>query len=278
METCLNSYYILDQQLVHSCDFNPFRFENEDLIYEVIRVIDGKPLFLKEHLRRFFATLAHNAWSIRESEKQIRFMLKNLIESNRTDSGNIKLIAYSCNSVNQLKAAAWFIPVNYPSNQLYKEGVPLISMKMGRKQPNLKIQHSAYKNAIQQKLNDSGAYEVVLAADGVVTEGSKSNLFFIRDNRIFTAKDDQVLGGITRDKIVGICSDHRVSLIKDEIKLDQIDGFEASFLTGTSPKVLAINKIDEVRFDVTHPFITLLYEELNRIIKQDISDFEWDHA
>jgi branched-chain amino acid aminotransferase len=276
METCLSSYYVLDHQLVNSCDFNPFRFENQELVYEVIRVLDGKPLFLKEHLRRFYDSLEQSQCTISESLQQLQYTLKTLIESNRTDTGNIKLIAYPHNSSNQLNTAAWFIPVNYPSKQLYKEGVTLISMDLGRNQPNLKIQHSAYKNAVQQKLNDSGAYEAVLAADGVVTEGSKSNLFFIEGNNVYTANDNQVLGGITRSKLISICFDQKINLIKGEIYLKELYGFEASFLTGTSPKVLAIKKIDDVSFNVSHPLIFLLSEELNRIIEQDIRGFAWE--
>jgi branched-chain amino acid aminotransferase len=149
-------------------------------------------------------------------------------------------------------------------------------MDLGRNQPNLKIQHSAYKNAVQQKLNDSGAYEAVLAADGVVTEGSKSNLFFIEGNNVYTANDNQVLGGITRSKLISICFDQKINLIKGEIYLKELYGFEASFLTGTSPKVLAIKKIDDVSFNVSHPLIILLSEELNRIIEQDIRGFAWE--
>lgn len=276
METCINRYFIIDQQLLSSCDYNPFMFANGKPVYEVIRVIGGRPLFLREHLSRFFESLKQTESRIRESEGQLKQLLKLLIETNQTESGNIKLIAYTDEPGSIRKTAAWFIPAYYPSDEQYTIGVTLVSMDLGRKHPTCKVQDNKYKEAVAQRLQESKAYEVLLAHNENVTEGSKSNVFFVRDNCVFTAEDEQVLGGITRSKVIDLCSKHSIALFKGEIQLGQLSGFDACFLTGTSPKVLPISRIDQIGFRVPHQLIRFLMNEFDQMIKDNIENFLWD--
>jgi branched-subunit amino acid aminotransferase/4-amino-4-deoxychorismate lyase len=54
METGLLNYFVLNEELKDTCDFNPVILKNGRGIYEVFRVIDGTPLFLEEHIERFY--------------------------------------------------------------------------------------------------------------------------------------------------------------------------------------------------------------------------------
>ena len=56
--------------------------ENEGGIYEVLRVVKGIPLFLDDHLERFYYSALLAGKTIRFSEAQISTFLKNLIDKN----------------------------------------------------------------------------------------------------------------------------------------------------------------------------------------------------
>jgi len=53
-ETPLLTSFINNNNIVSTCDFIPERINVGRVIYEVVRVIDGKPLFFEEHLERFY--------------------------------------------------------------------------------------------------------------------------------------------------------------------------------------------------------------------------------
>jgi len=276
METCLNSYFIIDQQLSSCCDFNPFKFANGKPVYEVIRVIGGRPLFLREHLSRFFESLGQTESRFRESEGQIKQIIRLLIEANRADMGNIKLIAFIEDSGSDRRTAAWFTPAYYPTDEQYAAGVLMTSLNLRRKHPTRKVQDDEYKKAVAQRLHETKAFEVLLTHNDIVTEGSKSNIFFIRNNCLFTAADEQVLGGITRSKVIEICYKSKIELFKNEIRTGHLSGFEACFLTGTSPKILPISKIDHTGYKVPHQLITFLMSELDKMIVENIEQFSWN--
>ena len=63
MENCLLNHYILNAELRNSCDFNPDLLASGPGIYEVFRVIEGKPLFLDEHIDRFFRSADYENFS-----------------------------------------------------------------------------------------------------------------------------------------------------------------------------------------------------------------------
>ena len=67
------------------------------------------------------------------------------------------------------------------------------------------------KNAQKQehrkmrKESDKMLYEVLLVnRDGVITEGSRSNVFFIKSGEVYTPPTDAVLPGVTRTMIIRI--------------------------------------------------------------------------
>jgi len=98
-----------------------------------------------------------------------------------------------------------------------------------------------------------------------VSEGSRSNVFFIRHDLIRTPPGDQVLKGITRNKVIQLCRKLNIKLIEDPISIDELNKFEAVFLTGTSPKVLPVRRIGSMIYNPDHQLTRLLavaYDEL----------------
>jgi len=52
MENCINDYFIKNHEAYEREEFQDIYVVEGKCIYEVIRVIDGAPLFLDEHLAR----------------------------------------------------------------------------------------------------------------------------------------------------------------------------------------------------------------------------------
>lgn len=275
METCLHQYFVIDAELRSSCDFHESLFSSVDRVYEIIRVVDGKPLFLAEHLKRFQLSCSKSGVHMNVSNPEIKTRIRALLESNKIYVGNIKLVINDQAGIGNWKFAAWLVPFFYPDNHLYESGVYLESIHLLRNNPEVKVQNSQYKSLVQQKLTESGAYELLLIDQGEVKEGSRSNIFFLYDNNIITAPDDQVLAGITRDKIIQVGQQLGNPVQKQTIHYLDLSRFQAAFMSGTSPKVLAIRQIDDYLFDVQHPLIKQISEKYNRIIERDINTFSW---
>jgi len=91
-----------------------------------------------------------------------------------------------------------------------------------------------------------GHYETVFYRDGQVTEASHSNIFFVKDDIVFTHPANQnILNGITRELVIQLCKDHNLKIYEEAVLLKNIYKMDEAFLTGTSTQIASIKQIDE---------------------------------
>lgn len=242
--------------------------DNDGGVYEVLRVKNGVPLFLENHLQRFkkSAEIAHV--EIPYSDKRIKELLCTLIKTNEVSEGNIFI---SC----EISMKAFFIPHYYPTEEMYKNGVVCDILKAERENPNAKVFQTAVRQKANAIIEEKGCYEVLLVdAGNYITEGSRSNVFFIHNNKIVTAPGSNVLLGITRQKAIELAEMLNIDLIEKEISYNELQKFEAVFLTGTSPKILPVKKIDRFEFNVSGSIIRNIINAYNSLIEQYIAGWQ----
>ncbi|MDL2331191.1 aminotransferase class IV, partial [Odoribacter sp. OttesenSCG-928-A06] len=110
-------------------------------------------------------------------------------------------------------------------------------------------------NLIRKK----NVYEIVLINHmGNVTEGSRSNIFFIKKDALYTAPLYQVLAGTSRKRVIDICNQDSFALHEEEIPYASLKDFDSAFITGTSPLILPIRKLDDMEFDVDNSLLRKL--------------------
>ncbi len=240
--------------------------ENEGGIYEVIRVVEGVPLFLGDHLSRFFVSAEIAGKKIRYSKTEIGQILNTLIASNKINNGNILV---SCK--HNLKA--FFIHHTYPSDEFYVNGINCGILHGERQNPNAKV----FQTTVRQQADDLMAkkkfYEVLLVDQlGRITEGSRSNVFFVDRNSIITPPGNEVLLGITRNKTFLLAKELGFRLAESDVYTDDLEKFDSAFLTGTSPKILPVRYIENLHFNPDNEIVKQLIHSYNDLIERYISN------
>jgi branched-chain amino acid aminotransferase len=274
MESCLMNYFIINTELKDTCECNPKLFDEAPSIYEVVRVEKGMPLFLENHIERFYNSAVLLKEKIPVKENQIISRVKAVIDANQIQSGLIKFI-YLNHPVAGSLFAVWVAPFFFPSAETYKKGVSVVSLKGNRINPNAKRSHQSVRAQADELIKSKKVYEVMLINDGVITEGSRSNLFFVENGILFTPHHNLVLEGITRGKIINLALDSGIDVLESEYTTEEMTGFEAAFITGTTPKVLPVNKIDRISFRIDHPVTLHLSKEYEKMILKYVKEFSW---
>lgn len=258
----IHKYFVFNHEIRPNKLFVPS--ENEGGIYEVLRVQQGVPLFFEDHLERFYHSAEIAGKSIRFSTLQIETLLKELIQKNGISEGNILLFC-------KMNLKAYFIPHNYPSKKMYKTGVDCGLLKAERDNPNAKVFQTSVRRQADKMLAENGFYEVLLVnQSGYITEGSRSNIFFINGDLLVTPSVKQVLPGITRQKAIKLALDAGLTVLEDPILLEHLTSFEASFITGTSPKILPVKKIEKVSFESQNESVRALMQKYDKLTEDYI--------
>ncbi len=241
--------------------------ENKTVIYEVLRIVNGIPLFVEKHLIRLNNSASLLNKKLPFSDSEFKHLIEKLITENNVFLGNIKISVFYGESETSFKCIIGFIPHSYPTPEDYECGVKTISSIQQRNNPGAKVQNSKLRDELNSFIVKEKAYEAVLVhPEGYITEGSRSNLFFIIKDKILTAPDHLVLSGITRENVIELCRFNRYDLEFSSIYYNDLKKVDAAFITGTSPKVLPIRQIDELEFRLPHPLISGLIEKYDKLI------------
>lgn len=98
-----------------------------------------------------------------------------------------------------------------------------------------------------QTAHDNGFAEVCFIRDGFVTEGAHSNIFFVRNETLYTHPESNViLSGITRKNVISLAADNNMALVEEAVPADMISYMHESFLTNTSGEVVPVIKIGDI--------------------------------
>ena len=240
-------------------------FRSDQSVYEVIRIIHGVALFLEDHFQRLLQSSQINGISFNLDFNEFKEKIYELVILHRRVNGNVKFVYLS----NQHESH-WFItfiPGVYPGKKEYKVGVDIGLLYAERENPNAKIIHNMLRNQANKILAEDKLYEVLLVnRNGQITEGSRSNVFFMKNDVFYTAPVSMVLDGITRQKVLKGLYELGYPVVEEAVKVEEINQFDAVFLTGTSPKVLPVRKIENQFFASSHPLVNKLIDCYNEMI------------
>lgn len=215
-------------------------------VYEVIRIRDGSPLFLPEHYERLERSLASLGILPPFSYEELSANIDAMVRDGRIRNHNLKMeVDISGHSV------IYMSPTHYPAPALYESGVRTNLFWGERKNPNIKMMDRALRDATDNAIKSGGVFEVLLVdRNKNITEGSRSNVFFIKDDKVVTPPADQVLLGVTRSKVIDTIRDLGIELKEQPVEVDSLEEYDAAFLSGTSLEVLPISDIGNIYFDV----------------------------
>jgi branched-chain amino acid aminotransferase len=248
-------------------------FSKGTALYEVLRINEGTALFLEDHLQRLQESIRLSGCTYYISIPSFHYLLGNLIKKNNTSHGNVKIMVHFTGE-SQPTIYTFFIPHAWPGSVMYSEGVDAGLFRAMRVNPNIKKMHPEMIRQLSEFIRTEKIYDALLIDEqDVITEGSKTNVFFVAQDCLFTAPADNVLRGITREKIIKLCIQLKLNIIESTIATTQLSEFDAAFFTGTSPKVLPIRRIGNIQYNVKEPLMHLLMHAYDNLIAEYLNQW-----
>jgi branched-chain amino acid aminotransferase len=271
MSDYTGSYYSEDSLIKKISFLSAAAFETGACYYEVMRVLNGNCLFIEDHLNRLQTSVSLSGLKYTFKIQDVSAIISELIRKNELINGNIRLVLQAKEGRSPV-LYTYCVPFSYPARELYEQGVPTAIFKIVRNNPNIKQYNHIYQQQMHDFILKTDIYEALLQDDiNCITEGSKSNVFFIRKECVMTAPGEKVLKGITREKVISLCSKLNYKLIECPISIDTLPSMEAVFLSGTSPKILPVNRIDQITYSTGHAIMKSLMAAYDELILEDIA-------
>lgn len=265
-------HFVYNGRILQTNQFSEKLVEGDRIIYEVVHVVKSTPVFFLDHIKRLKNSILRSSLA-EPSYDQLVSSTKLLLDREPVAENNIKIsVVYRLNH-EKPDSAIYFIPSKYPTYNDKHYGVSVKTVNATRLKPEIKVENKTLRKRADEIIDRDGYYEVLLVNnEGYITEGSRSNIFFVKSGGVVTASSDMVLSGITRDKVLQICAKLGVGVAEDCLNANQLSEIDGGFITGTSPGVLAIGKVDDVTLDVNIDLIKQIALEYEALIQAEVEN------
>ena len=121
-----------------------------------------------------------------------------------------------------------------------------------------------------QEACENGLKECIFIRNGLITEGSHSNIFFVIDNILFThPESNHILSGITRKNILRIAQEAGIKIREEALPENRIRIIQEAFITYTSAEVMPVTELggNTVGDGVTGPVTKSIRTKFDNEIK-----------
>ncbi|RME76797.1 MAG: hypothetical protein D6784_05095 [Chloroflexi bacterium] len=243
-------------------------------VYETIKVDRGRPFYLVEHLHRLEHSAALIDLPLPADVPAIAGWVRSLLQLDPQVTCRIFIVALGAVEAGErplLALQAEPLPTYAP--HLYQTGAEAVLFEGARALPACKSLNTLVNFLARRTARQAGALEGLLHHSGYLTEGSRSNLFAVRQGQLLTPPADEVLSGITRDIVLQVMRDTAYPVEEARLPVD-ISLYDELFITSTSMHVMPITRVEghPVGTGTVGPVTRLVMDRFEAHYRQKIGD------
>jgi branched-chain amino acid aminotransferase len=254
-----------------------------DGIYETMISYDGVIFKLDEHLERLYRSASLINLTIPLKAERLKSALYETLLANVLKNAYVRLsisrghgpIGLNPDLCPQPTIVIMAQASNEYPEMLYEKGVHLIISETRR---NLKeaidtrIKSMNFLNNILANIEavNRDAYEaIMLNVHDHLTEGTISNIFFVKDTTLCTPSVAcGILDGITRGTVMDLALREDIRIKEGEFSQEDLYSATEVFITNTSLEVMPVSKVDETTYPVGN-----ITKRLHKAYKQEVQTY-----
>ena len=234
-----------------------------DGVYEVTAVVNGKLVDYDPHMERLDRSLRELRMAWPCSKGELRAMHVELVKRNALKEGIIYMQVTRGAADRDFKfpkdakstLIAFTQAMKLVDNPNAVTGVKVVTT------PDIRWARRDIKTVMllapvlgKQEAYEKGAHEAWMVENGVVTEGTSSNAYIVKDGKVITrGLSNSILAGCTRRALFRLAQDHGIVIEERSFTPDEAYAADEAFLTSASQFVMPIVEIDGRRIGGGQP-------------------------
>lgn len=217
-------------------------------IFDFFKTINGKPVFLDDHIARFYNSAQKMHLHIGQTPEELKDIITELMQKNNLPDSGIKMTltgGYSADAYTLPAAQNLIITqtaLTVPKG-LQADGTTLVTYPYQRQLSEMKTLDYSMAIWLQPFIKENNAGDVLYQYAGFIKETPRANFFMVTtEGEVITAKDS-VLSGVIRKNILNL-KDTGFQLTEREFSLEELYNASEAFITSTTKNILPVLKVD----------------------------------
>ena len=247
MASYINDRFVNDEDAVlHVFDLSIQRGYG---IFDFFRVVDGQPLYMDFHLKRFYGSARAMHLSVPYEPDQIKAIAHQLVQNTSGKEQGIRITLTGGYSANGYSLATPNLimtcgPVKICNEADFEKGFNIITHEHIREFPEVKSINYLMAVWLQPLLVERKADDVLYHKNGIISEFPRANVFIVTHDKKLATPAKNVLPGITRRNIIELAGNVMPVEVRD-ISVDELMAAPEVFLASTTKLVMPIVKIND---------------------------------
>jgi len=247
-----------------------------DGVWEGIRLIQDKWIFLDEHIDRLFEGARAIDLELELSAEQItNAIFETQHANNMSDQAHARVMFTRGVKVKPFQQPAlsasgptFVIIMEHSDPHAKAQGITIATVPQIRGMPmsqDPKLNSHSKLNCILAciQANKMGADEaLMLDPHGFVNTTNSCNFFIVKNGEVWTSTGDYCMNGITRKKIIMLCKDNNIPVFEKNFSLVDVYSADEVFITGTLGSLVPVLELDKRSFDAKNNKLTKTLQSL----------------
>ena len=218
--------------------------------FDFFRVINNVPVFMDEHIDRFYRSAAGLQLEVGIEKASLRSIILELIERNNLGLSGTKLTitgGYSPDGFS-MTSPNFFItqqPLQPRPEHWIELGLKVITYEHVREQAEIKSINYITGTLLHEKFKKSGADDFLYRQNDEVSEFPRYNFFIVTEDNVIATPAKNVLRGITRGKVLELAA-QQFAVAEKAVTMSDIKSAKEAFITSTTKQVVPVVQVDDI--------------------------------
>lgn len=217
-------------------------------IFDFFKVINGCPVFLDNHLDRFYRSAARMRLQPVIPEDILREKIAELIAANSLKQSGVRITltgGYSPDgyTIGHPNLVVTEQPLNNLPTSIQEQGISLITFPYQRQLPDVKTIDYLMAVWLQDKIIEAQASDVLYHYDDCITECPRANIFMVTSSNVLITPANNILKGVTRHRVLEIAAGE-MKVEERDIYKEEIYEAKEVFITSTTKHLMPVKLID----------------------------------
>ncbi|MFT4416006.1 aminodeoxychorismate lyase [Fredinandcohnia humi] len=224
-------------------------------LFETFRIYDGHPFLLDDHLMRLEVGLKELQINFPVNRSELIAITEEVLKANGMLNAYVRLNVSAGNGEVGLPSTSY----QTPSIILFMKEVPTtpkekqaMLLKTIRNTPEgefrLKSHHFLNNIYAKRELGNNPHFEGIFQTkEGYLAEGITSNLFWVKDNKLFTPSlQTGILNGVTRAFVIKLAEAIGIEVVEGFFQAKELEMCTEAFITNSIQEIVPLHKIIDV--------------------------------
>jgi branched-chain amino acid aminotransferase len=258
-------------------------------VYETVRTYGGRAFLLERHLSRLRESAGALEITLDVTNEELAARVEETLVAAGNPESSIRIVVsagvgsidYRAGSASRPTVVVIVRPLPEYPESLYREGaraviVPMMRATRGGLDPRIKSSNLLTNVLALREAQRQKAYEaIMLNPEGMVAEGSMSNVFAVTKSVVRTAPlSAGILEGITRELTIEVAREKGLTVDERGFKPEALLAADEVFITASARQIVPIVQVNQTRIGdgkpgaVTRALIAAYKEKVRKLIRE----------